>query len=149
MKRDTKVTIGFVVAAVLILAAQLFFLWVWPEPAEAQSLKPSPEQQQQRATDRFDTVQVRILTTDSDLDWTGYIMGSDMSSQSIEGEGDDSILMRCDEDDMSGFGNYSVTFSKSDDNDEGLAVQIVQNGTVIKEARTDAEFGIVSVAGNC
>jgi hypothetical protein len=145
--KETKITIAVVVLAVIILAAQLLLLWAGP--ASAQSLEPSPEQQQERATDRYNTVQVRILTTDGDLDWTGHIMGSDMSSQSIEGEGDDSILLRCDEDDMSGFGTYSVTFSKTDDNDEGLAVQIVQNGTVIKESRTEAEFGIVSVAGDC
>lgn len=72
MERDTKITIDVVVVAVIILAPQLFFLWA-PDAA-AQSLEPSPEQQQERATDRFDTVQVRILTTDADLDWTGYIM---------------------------------------------------------------------------
>jgi hypothetical protein len=43
-------------------------------------------------------VQVRILTSDADLDWTGNIMDSDLVSSTIEGEGDDAILMRCDED---------------------------------------------------
>jgi hypothetical protein len=143
MTRDTKVTIGFVVAAVLILAAQMLPLWA--APAAAQSLAPTEPQ------DRHDMVQVRILTTDGDLDWTGNIMGSDLVSSTIEGEGDDAILMRCDEDDDAGFGSYSVDFTKEDDNDETLAVQIIANanGTVIKEARTDAKFGWISISGDC
>jgi hypothetical protein len=42
-------------------------------------------------------------------------------------------------------------FTKEDDNDETLAVQIIANanGTLIKEARTDAEFGWISIAGDC
>jgi hypothetical protein len=54
-----------------------------------------------------------------------------------------------DDDDDGGFGTYSVDFTKEDDNDETLAVQIIQNGTVLKEARTDAEFGWISIAGDC
>jgi hypothetical protein len=36
MERDDKITLAFVVAAVLILAAQLFFLWAVPAAAQPQ-----------------------------------------------------------------------------------------------------------------
>jgi hypothetical protein len=78
-------------------------------------------------------------------------MGSDPVSGTIEGEGNDILPMRCDEDDDSGYASYSVDISKdTDDNDESLAVQIVaNNGTVIKEIRTDAAWGYVAIYGDC
>jgi hypothetical protein len=135
---STSYTVG--ILAVLLLGTFVF------QAAYAQSLATPEERRQEPTTE---TLQVRILTSDEDLDWTGTIMGSDMISSTIEGEGDHALLMRCDDDDAEGFGTYSVDVTKEDDNDEALAIQIVQNGTILKEARTEAEFGWVSIAGDC
>jgi hypothetical protein len=144
--RETKITIGFVVAAVIILAAQLFFQWA--TPAAAQSLSDD----ETTTTNTPTMLQVRILTSDDDLDWQGNIMGSDMAMSSISGEGDDTAQVRCDDDDgIGGFGTYSVVVMKMDDNDETLAVQIIDEttGKVLKEARTEADFGTATVSGPC
>jgi hypothetical protein len=71
---------------------------------------------------------------------------------SISGEGDDTAQVRCDDDDgIGGFGTYSVVVMKMDDNDETLAVQIIDEttGKVLKEARTEADFGTATVSGPC
>ena len=70
-----------------------------------QSLAPTEPQE------RPDVVQVRILTSDADLDWTGNIMGSDLVSSTIEGEGDDAILMRCDEDNDGKEGSANISIN--------------------------------------
>jgi hypothetical protein len=56
-------------------------------------------------------VQVRILTSDADLDWIGNIMGSDLVSSTIEGEGDDAILTRCDEDNDGREGSANISIN--------------------------------------
>jgi hypothetical protein len=138
MERDTRITIGFVVAAVLILAAQLFFLWVWPAEATTEALETIPQQQ---------GTFVVIETHRGLQEWSGSIGGSDFTVSTQEGRGDEIIPVTCEAGQF-GLGIYSVVLQKMEE--EGtLIVAVVQDGQVLKQASTSADFGVVSVAGNC
>jgi hypothetical protein len=98
-----------------------------------------------------DRLQVRILTGNESLNWFANIMDSNSVSGTIEGQGNKTLSMRCDDDDEGGDATYDVDVSKDTDIQESLAVQIVatNNGTVIKEGRTDAAWGYVAIVGDC
>jgi hypothetical protein len=138
MKRDTRVTIGFVVAAVLILAAKLFFLWAPDAAATTEGLETIPQQQ---------GTFVVIETHRGLQDWQGSIGGSDFTIASRDGSGDEIIPITCETGPYN-LGIYSVAIQKQEE--EGtLIVGVVQDGKVLKQASTSSDFGVVSVAGNC
>jgi hypothetical protein len=90
---------------------------------------------------------VVIETHRSLQDWSGSIMDSDMTMTSREGRGDEVIPITCEER-SAGLGSYSLTIQKMEE--EGtLIVAVVQDGKVLKQAQTSADFGVVSLAGNC
>jgi hypothetical protein len=138
MERDTRITIGFVVAALLILAAQLFFLWVWPAEATTEALETIPQQQ---------GTFVVIETHRGLQEWSGAISGSDFVSASRDGRGDEIIPITC-EAGLNDLGIYSLSIQKMEE-DGTLIVAVVQDGKVLKQASTSSDFGVVSIAGNC
>jgi hypothetical protein len=140
MERDTKVTIWFVVAAVIILAAQLFFLW-GPLPdaaATTEGLETIPQGQ---------GTFVVIETHRGLQEWSGAISGSDFVSASRDGRGDEIIPITC-EAGLNNLGIYSLSIQKMEE-DGTLIVAVVQDGKVLKQASTSSDFGVVSIAGNC
>jgi hypothetical protein len=94
-----------------------------------------------RSTDGGDSGTEVIITADGD--WSGAIQDSDFNMRSVDGSGDESFSIRCD----SG-GIYSVSFQKMEESGE-LTVAVVQDGDVLKESSTTADYGVVSVAGEC
>jgi hypothetical protein len=87
-----------------------------------------------------------ILKIMYDDEWSGNILDSNMTSISYDGDGNYSIVFPCDEDD----GIYSLSVQKSDDDNEVLQL-VVQNGKneTLDSGQTTAEFGIVSLSGEC
>jgi hypothetical protein len=69
-------------------------------------------------------------------------------SISYDGDGNYSIAFPCEENNIYGF--YSLSIQKGDDDDEVLQL-ILQNhlNQTIDQGQTTAEFGIVSLSGEC
>lgn len=87
-----------------------------------------------------------VLKTIYDDEWLGNILDSNMISISYDGDGNYSIIFPCEEDD----GFYSLTVQKSDDDNEVLQL-VVQNSKnqTLDSGETTAEFGFVSLSGEC
>jgi hypothetical protein len=141
MERDIRVTIGFVVAAVILLAAQ--FLITRALPAEAtieEALENIPQQQ---------GTFVVIETHRGLQDWQGSIMDSDMTMVSHQGRGDMILPIKCESGGaVAGLGTVAATIQKMEE-DGTLIVAIVQDGQVLKQASTSAAYGVVSIVGEC
>jgi hypothetical protein len=87
-----------------------------------------------------------VLKIIYDDEWSGNILDSNMTSVSYDGEDNYSIVFPCEEDD----GFYSLTVQKSDDDNEVLLL-VIQNSKnqTLDCGQTTAEFGIVSLSGEC
>lgn len=84
-----------------------------------------------------------IVEITADGDWSGAFSDSDFTSSTVDGSGDDSISIECEED-----GIYSVVVQKLEESGT-LNVAVVKDGNVLKEASTSADYGVVSVSGEC
>jgi hypothetical protein len=80
-------------------------------------------------------------------EWSGSIMDSELRLYSIDGRGDEIIPITCEER-RYGFGSYSVTFQKMDE-DGTLSIAVVQDGQFLKQVSTSAAYGVVSLTGEC
>lgn len=87
-----------------------------------------------------------VLKIIYDDEWSGNILDSNMTSISYDGDGNYSIVFPCEEND----GIYSLTIQKGDDDNEVLQL-VVQNSKnqTLDSGQTTAEFGIVSLSGEC
>lgn len=90
-----------------------------------------------------DTGNRALLVIYSDTRWSGAIQNSDLVQQSIDGYGSKSIPVLCD-----AGGIYSVSFQKATDYGV-LNLYMAQDGKIIKQGSTGAEYGVVTFAGNC
>ncbi|GGC63377.1 hypothetical protein [Haloferax sulfurifontis] len=72
-------------------------------------------------------------------DWRGSLMVGG-SSRSIDGSGDESFSIDGSPNVISG------NAQKQDDSDDKLTVQILENGEVVKESSTTAEYGLAQVS---
>lgn len=82
-----------------------------------------------------------VITADGD--WSGAIGDSEFRMNSVDGSGDDSIPITCESD-----GFYSVSIQKMEEDGE-LTVAVVQDGDVLKESSTTADYGVVTLSGEC
>jgi hypothetical protein len=85
--------------------------------------------------------------SNADGAWSGSIMDSEFRSYSIEGYGDETIPITCNEGQY-GLGTYSLAIQKMEESGT-LSVAVVQDGQVLKETSTSAAYGVVSLAGEC
>ncbi len=119
------------------------------------SSSPAAAQSQPQIIDRNKDIQMAIqdpnnnvpgkaaLIIYSDSDWSGSIMDTSYGSSTIDGSGDKRIEFQC----TSG-GTYSLAFQKQ--NAEGyLFANVVQDGKLLNVKTTTAEYGMVTMAGNC
>jgi hypothetical protein len=81
---------------------------------------------------------------DTYSEWTGNVMGTDGTSQSVNGFYTSTIPFPCTSN-----GIYSTLFQKQTDDTNPLHVKIVKKGVILKEASTITPFGIVTLAGQC
>lgn len=72
-------------------------------------------------------------------DWSGSV-GGDGTSSSVEGSGDETIPIDGDP------ATVAATIQKQDDSSDELTVAILEDGEVIVEESTTAEYGVVSVS---
>lgn len=86
-----------------------------------------------------------MVVITSDGDWSATIKDGESRSHSVEGFGDRSIPIACDN---SG-GMYSVVVQKSGGTSGTLIVEVVKNGGVYQKSSTSAANGIISVSGTC
>lgn len=86
-------------------------------------------------------IQVKV---DYDGPWTGNI-GSMASSKSVDGSGSETFdISDIDEN----FDVVTAIFQKNDDSSDTLVGQILDDGEVVQEQSTDAEYGTVSLSYN-
>jgi hypothetical protein len=86
---------------------------------------------------------VVVMITPLSTGWSGEFQGSDSVSESFSGAGNRYKALRCD----SG-GIYSVTVQKM--SEVGIMrVQVWQGGEKLREGDTQADYGVVSFAGDC
>lgn len=78
-------------------------------------------------------------------EWSGSILDSNMTSISYDGTGNYAIVFPCESSEF-----YSLSIQKGDDDDDvmQLVVQDYLNQT-LDSGQTTAEFGIVSLSGDC
>ncbi len=88
-----------------------------------------------------DTAKLVIHSTTS---WSAVVQDSNFVQRTVDGSGQRSIDFHC-----GGFGGvYSVVVQKSTDYGV-LNVYVAQDGRILKQANTAADYGVVSIAGNC
>lgn len=85
-----------------------------------------------------------ILYIYSNTNWSGSMEDSSLSSATRDGEGNADIVFEC----SGSSGIYSIVMQKQTD-DGYLALAVVQNGKLLSSKATLAQYGVVSVAGNC
>ena len=88
------------------------------------------------------TTYVQVYSNDS---WTGTIADSEFDSESHDGFGNTKLPFTCEDG-----GIYSVVFQKGVNAGSDLfVVKIVVDGEIVDEGKTTAEYGIVTLAGDC
>jgi len=90
------------------------------------------------ATDDGATVEIRVSY---DGAWTGNVGVAD-GGRSVEGTGIESFAIDVDP----SFDSVSAVFQKDDEGTGTMTVRIIEDGTVVAERSTSAEFGTVSVS---
>ncbi len=96
------------------------------------------------ADEANDIPDTAIMLIYSNTQWTGSIIGSDLSSSPSTGEGDEKVEFPCEGD----LGQFSASFQKS--TDEGyLTIAAIQNGNLLNSTSTDDPLGIAIIAGVC
>ncbi|HET6458958.1 MAG TPA: CFI-box-CTERM domain-containing protein [Nitrosopumilaceae archaeon] len=85
-----------------------------------------------------------MLLIYSNTDWSGALDDSTLGSATIDGSGNRKIPFEC----SGSNGIYSTAFQKQ--SEEGyLILAVIQNGKLLNSKSTSAQYGVVSVAGNC
>ena len=79
----------------------------------------------------------------SNTDWSGSILDSSMDSATRDGNGNSKIFIKCDSNVI-----YSLTEQKQTESGY-LLVIVIQDGKVLDSQSTTAQYGVVSLAGNC
>ncbi|HJW19219.1 MAG TPA: hypothetical protein VJ571_01515 [Candidatus Nitrosotalea sp.] len=85
-----------------------------------------------------------ILFVYSNTNWSGSMEDSAFSSATKDGQGNDEIVFAC----SGTSGIYSIVMQKQSEGGY-LALAVIQNGKLLNSKATSAEYGVVSVAGNC
>ena len=81
----------------------------------------------------------------SDGGWSADIKDSEFSSHSVNGFGDRTIQITCNND-----GKYSLTVQRSDGRPGTLNVEVVKNGSGSSQrSTTNSANGIISLSGTC
>jgi hypothetical protein len=77
--------------------------------------------------------------------WSGSVMGSDFVSTTHDGCNTGYFSIPC-----GFFGSYSLFMQRSNEGD-GLpfTIQVWKGGELLKQAETDADYGVVSFSGSC
>jgi hypothetical protein len=80
----------------------------------------------------------------SDSGWSADIKDSQSRSHMVEGFGDRTIPITCNDD-----GTYSLTVQKSDEGSGTLNVQVVTDGSSSQRSTSTSSNGIISLSGTC
>lgn len=90
-----------------------------------------------------------VITVSYDDDWIGSISEGGIGMSSVDGRDTEYILVTCDGEGILG-NHFSASFSKSDDDDDLMTVTATgPGGELIDSGKTTAEFGLVSIGGQC
>lgn len=85
------------------------------------------------------------LVIHSDTGWSAVVLDSNFVMRTVDGFGTRSIDFQC-----SGFGGGIYSHVVQKDSESGvLNVFVAQDGRILKQAGTAADYGVVSIAGNC
>ncbi|WP_162993957.1 hypothetical protein [Halalkalicoccus subterraneus] len=110
---------------------------------ETDNSETNQEDEQQEATQESDQAESTdgsfSIRVDYDGEWSGAV-GSEGSSRSVDGSGTEEIEI--DGDPMV----ISANAQKQDDSSDELTIQILQDGEVVAEQSTTAEYGVASVS---
>ncbi len=83
------------------------------------------------------------LIVKSDTNWTAVILDGNQATNSFDGSGNDRFDIPC------GRSNI-ISMSLQKQTDYGfINIQLIQNGKVLNQASTSAQYGIASVASEC
>jgi hypothetical protein len=74
--------------------------------------------------------------------WTGSILDSEFDSASHDGFGNTKIPFICDN------GIYSVSFQNGQTFGT-FTIKIIIDGKIVDEGQSSAEYGVVTLSGNC
>jgi hypothetical protein len=99
----------------------------------------------QTATDILSTEHMdkALLVIHSDTSWSAVVQGSDFVQETVDGSGNRAIEVECEPN-----GIFSHVVQKGTVTGV-IDVYMAQDGRIIKQGGTAAEYGVVSVAGNC
>jgi hypothetical protein len=87
---------------------------------------------------------IEVIIT-SDVAWSAHIRDSESRSRSVNGFGDTTIPITCDNG-----GTYSLTIIKSEEVSGTLNVEIVKSGDSSQRSSTSSSSsGIISLSGTC
>lgn len=103
---------------------------------EAQEEAEETEGNAEEAEGAEGSLAVRI---DYDGDWSGAV-GTEESTRSVDGSGSEEIAIEGSP------GVVSANAQKQDDSADELIIQILQDGEVVAEESTTAEYGVASVS---
>jgi len=175
LEKGKKIVTG-VGIAVAIIAVLAIIGYMAPHPPPTMSLKPPPVITQEKTpeptreeriktmyADMPTTVRVReedwqklagyvvdtentnktVLVIGSFGAYRGSVQGSDFVSSSIQGEGFAGYNLVCEPK-----GIYSVSIQGTDSAGK-LYVGVAANGKILKQGSSNAEYGVVSIAGTC
>ena len=83
------------------------------------------------------------LIVKSDTNWTAVILDGNQATNSFDGSGNDRFDIPCGKINI-----ISVVLQKQTDYGF-INIQLIQNGKVLNQASTSAQYGVVSVASEC
>ena len=86
---------------------------------------------------------IAVLLIYSDSSWSGTVMDTTFSSATDEEFGDKRVEFAC-----SSGGIYSIVFPNQDASGY-LLLAVLQNGKFLNAKHTVADYGVVSISGNC
>jgi|SRR5918999_4526846 hypothetical protein len=92
------------------------------------------------------TGDIAKLVIHSDTGWSAVVQDSNFVQRSVDGFGIGSIDFYCGS--FGGGGIYSHVVQKSTGHGV-LNVYVAQDGRILKQAHTAADYGVVSIAGTC
>lgn len=110
---------------------------------ETDNAETNQEDEQQETTQESDQAESTdgsfSIRVDYDGEWSGAV-GGDGSSRSVDGSGTEEIEVDGDP------AVISANAQKQDDSSDELTIQILQDGEVVAEQSTTAEYGVASVS---
>lgn len=144
VKRGEIITLLGVLAALVSLHSLLLNSAYAQESAGIPLEQINSAVQAELEDDANDISGTAILLVYSDTEWTGSIIGSDLSSSSSSGSRDEKIQFTCE----GVVGRFSASFQKQTD-DGYLALAVIQNRNVLNTTSTVSPLGIASTGGLC